>query len=38
VRKQTVFLVLFIAALLIATGVYIRSHGLSVSAFIDAHR
>jgi hypothetical protein len=38
VKKQTVFIVLVIAAILIATGIYIRSHGLSVSAFIDAHR
>ena len=37
-KKQTVFIVLAIAAILIATGIYIRSHGLSVSAFIDAHR
>jgi hypothetical protein len=37
-KKQTVVLVLVLAALLISAGIYVRSHGLSVTAFIDAHR
>ena len=37
-KKQTALIVLVIAALLVTTGIYIKSHGLSMSAFIDAHR
>jgi hypothetical protein len=37
-RTQTVLVVLVIAALLIGAGIYARSRGISVAAFIDAHR
>ena len=37
-KTQTVLLVLVVAALLIGAGIYLSSHGISVTAFIDAHR
>lgn len=37
-KTQTIVLVVVIAVLLIAAGIFVRSHGLSMTALIDAHR
>lgn len=37
-KKQTVLLVLVLAVLVMAAGLYVRRSGVSVTAIMDAHR